>query len=298
MQNAKLRNTPSVVYNATFPKRKAYHAPTSYLLLLPSSLTRRGSKQNSLGDCFAPATSWKTLHDAVKPAKAPSCLVACEERSLVVRKKKERARLVPFSFCNACPSVQSRGDHWSSASAKEYELQKDGRAVHAPTKDTARTTRRIQTKTNRRANASVRLQVIRNRQKGIGRGRRPRRPVPCRGSKQNSLGDCFAPATSWKTWCYAGEPAEATVIPSCLRGTTIGRPPPQRNMNCKKTDVQCTPLQKMPLEPRDGYKQKQTVGASIARPPLVFPQTTPSISRRSRAQECKNRMQMGFVNFF
>ena len=46
----------------------------------------------------------------------------------------------------------------------------------------------------------------------------------------------------------------------CLRGTTIGRPPPQRNMNYKKTDVQCTPLQKILLEPRCGYKQKQTVG--------------------------------------
>ena len=96
------------------PKGKAYHTPTSYLFLLPSSLcsrrvlppaldgfhhrvisstyvdfTRRktdfifcrGSKQNSPANCFAPATSWKTLHDAVKPAKAPSCLVACEERA-------------------------------------------------------------------------------------------------------------------------------------------------------------------------------------------------------------------------
>ena len=52
----------------------------------------------------------------------------------------------------------------------------------------------------------------------------------------------------------------------CLRGTTIGRPPPQRDTNCKKTDVQCTPLQKMPLEPRRRYKQKQTVGATIGRP--------------------------------
>ena len=33
--------------------------------------------------------------------------------------------------------------------------------------------------------------------------------------------NCFSPATSWKTWCYAGEPAEATVIPSCLRGMSI-----------------------------------------------------------------------------
>ena len=37
--------------------------------------------------------------------------------------------------------------------------------------------------------------------------------------------------------------------------SAIGRPPPQRGTNCKKTDVQCTPLQKMPQEPRHGYKQ-------------------------------------------
>ena len=45
-----------------------------------------------------------------------------------------------------------------------------------------------------------------------------------KGSKKNNPVNCFSPATSWKTWCYAGEPAEATVIPSCLRGTTIARP--------------------------------------------------------------------------